>query len=1201
MYAYRNSVVPKITLSTQDDDEDEAGALQTAYEQRADLHEIVLTPNHQTPLPGAIQGPSPVTIKMSFEEVSNEMQRLNSTISVYASDKKKMEQYIKELEFTLEDEQYAKKSVVENLVLESVRVEELEIENAELKMSMQALLHDQEQMRQQHEAAITLLRTEMTALEQDLIQQRLKVAQTSTDLEVFRKFAKDISARRQGAVSVCPKCNGVYSSPQAGTPRTHYKQVQHEEGSSSRQNDLLYTSPTPATPAPESSWQRAESSTALAAKQERPVIPPLSFSASRIRTESEESRMYSKALDTPRGRSVHSPALSPIQAPVISTSNSTPSPQPINGAVTAYGETPFRHVQPVDPEYEHQTSPKKKKYYRAESAPVACETHSVGATAQDHNIILNFVQVPDIAANYARISANPAFQHPRPAAPRVIDTAEVPGFTEVQAARPLVRTRSASSSNLTQPLLVSPLTSPRSPDPLHWSRPAKLNRAVNSPKNRIDILLVGSSGAGKTALMNLALTGGGICTSSKVCNNGSSGTHADIKNSYKQSRMRSRAQTDVTDLKTAAHDSGHHPTVGVELYTLRFENGSQSKMIRILDSAGQVRYRSFARRYFSKVKCIFIVYDVTDRGSYENCLEWLEEIHNTDLDGSGADSAMTAPDPPFLVLVGNTLFTSQIKPSVVPFNEASALAASHGAACVEGDALLDVIQFIHDLTEHPRKPPFQQESPLRSVTDNSKSNSEPASSPILLNRMLSNGTFLRSHSCSPQTPVPLLPSAVDTSSEVRSPNSIKSSKTSATQRVSYTPMFIQGDSNIESPSCSLSGKLYDPVQSIKSGLSNRRVSLRAPLSLTFSYPEVASVCRISLPCSPNKPSVSTLRFAFIAKLGLVLACGVDDGRIQMYQLLTHAELVPQPNALSSIEEEPDSTRMHRTTSLSDLFEDVNFTDSVHHRLVYELAEHSSTITTLSWSASDSTLMLTSSHDHSCCLWSVTAMMATVLKIVKDECPVICVSFIPSKPDCIVRANQKGYLHLVDMTNGNSLFKVNLGSRPSCLSSDPLGERFFVGFDNGSLRCFKCLDNSFQLQSRVQIATAKGSSVTSVSYISEIDQDGDALLVNATDNAVYVFDCPRDASSTTSLGTGRRYPIAHSKNQVSSAYFKRAGLIVSGSETSSVHLLNVEDATMQPLLLRGHSAPVHHVTLSADEAFLASADASGLVILWSIHN
>eukprot|EP00743_Colponemidia_sp_Colp-15_P008218 GILK01008914.1.p1 GENE.GILK01008914.1~~GILK01008914.1.p1 ORF type:complete len:1225 (+),score=190.79 GILK01008914.1:295-3675(+) len=1126
-----------------------------------------------------------------------------------------MEQYIKELEFTLEDEQYAKKSVVENLVLESVRVEELEIENAELKMTMQALLHDQEQMRQQHETAITLMKTEMTALEQDLIQQRLKVAQTSTDLEVFRKFAKDISARRQGAVSVCPKCNGVYSSPQAGTPRTHYKQVQHEDASGSRLHDGAHTSTTPAapiTPGGESSWQRAESSSALSTKQERPVIPPLSFSASRIRTESDESRMYSKALDTPRGRSVHSPAHNPVQATVLTTPNSTPSPQPFNGVVTGDGEATLRPAQSVDPEFEHQTSPKKKKYYRTESAPVSSETHSWGVTAQDHNIILNFVQVPDIAASYAQISAEPAWKKvlPRPAAAMVVDTSEVPDF-EVQAARSLVRTRSASSSNLTQPLLVSPLTSPRSPDTLHWSRSSKLstsvNRTLNSPKNRIDILLVGSSGVGKTALMNLALTGGGICTSSKVCSNSPSGSHADIKSSYKQSRSRSRAQTDVTDLKSTAHESGHHATVGVELYTLRFDNGCRSKMIRILDSAGQARYRSFARRYYSKVKCIFIVYDVTDRSSYENCLEWLQEIHNTEVDpSSGADSAMTAPDPPFLVLVGNTLFTSQIKLSVVPFNEASALAASHGAVCVEADALMDVIRFIDDLTDHPRDQPLPQKSTLRNVTDNNNKSSlnsdSDSASPKLLNRMLSNGTFLRSHSCSPQTRVPLLLPVAGTTSEVQSPSTSAISKTvTSTQRVSYTPMFTQGVSNNESSLCSLSGKLYDPIQSIKSVVSHRRVSLRAPLSSTFSYPEVTSVCRISLPCSPNKPSVCTLRFTFVEKLGLVLACGFVDGHIRMYQLLTHAELVPQASALSSIEEESDASSNHRTTSLSDLFEDVNFTDSIHHRLVYELAEHSATITTLCWSASDSTLMLTSSHDCSCRLWSVTAAMVTVLKVVKDDCPVICVSFIPSKPDCIVRANQKGYLHLVDMSNGNSLFKVNLGSRPSCLSSDPLGERFFVGFDNGSLRCFKCLDNSFQLQSRVQIATAKGSSVTSVSYLFEIDQDGDALLVNATDNAVYVFDCPRDASSTTSLGTGRRYPIAHSKNQVSSAYFKRSGLIVSGSETPSVYLLNVEDATMQPLLLRGHTAPVHHVTLSADEAVLASADAAGLVILWSFHN
>lgn len=47
--------------------------------------------------------------------------------------------------------------------------------------------------------------------------------------------------------------------------------------------------------------------------------------------------------------------------------------------------------------------------------------------------------------------------------------------------------------------------------------------------------------------------------------------------------------------------------------------------LQIWDSAGQENYRSITRSYYRNTICTFLVYDITNRKSFDDVKVWLEE------------------------------------------------------------------------------------------------------------------------------------------------------------------------------------------------------------------------------------------------------------------------------------------------------------------------------------------------------------------------------------------------------------------------------------------------------------------------------------------------------------------------------------------------------------------------------------------------
>ena len=65
--------------------------------------------------------------------------------------------------------------------------------------------------------------------------------------------------------------------------------------------------------------------------------------------------------------------------------------------------------------------------------------------------------------------------------------------------------------------------------------------------------------------------------------------------------------------------------------------------IQIWDTAGAENFRSITRAYYKNSVCAFIVYDITQRNTFENIKLWLDDIHNQ------------CPQTTLLVLVGNKI------------------------------------------------------------------------------------------------------------------------------------------------------------------------------------------------------------------------------------------------------------------------------------------------------------------------------------------------------------------------------------------------------------------------------------------------------------------------------------------------------------------------------------------------------------------
>ena len=82
-------------------------------------------------------------------------------------------------------------------------------------------------------------------------------------------------------------------------------------------------------------------------------------------------------------------------------------------------------------------------------------------------------------------------------------------------------------------------------------------------------------------------------------------------------------------------------TIGVEFGEKNIKHNNKNYQLQLWDTAGQEQFRSITRAYFKNAVCALVVYDITNKISFENIKQWIEDCMNY------------MPKRGFIVLVGN--------------------------------------------------------------------------------------------------------------------------------------------------------------------------------------------------------------------------------------------------------------------------------------------------------------------------------------------------------------------------------------------------------------------------------------------------------------------------------------------------------------------------------------------------------------------
>jgi len=70
----------------------------------------------------------------------------------------------------------------------------------------------------------------------------------------------------------------------------------------------------------------------------------------------------------------------------------------------------------------------------------------------------------------------------------------------------------------------------------------------------------------------------------------------------------------------------HITTIGIDYKSKKITSGQYSVKLKIWDTAGQERFRNITKQYYKGADGILLVYDITDRNSFEKIKDWMKQI-----------------------------------------------------------------------------------------------------------------------------------------------------------------------------------------------------------------------------------------------------------------------------------------------------------------------------------------------------------------------------------------------------------------------------------------------------------------------------------------------------------------------------------------------------------------------------------------------
>ena len=115
-----------------------------------------------------------------------------------------------------------------------------------------------------------------------------------------------------------------------------------------------------------------------------------------------------------------------------------------------------------------------------------------------------------------------------------------------------------------------------------------------------------------------------------------------------------------------------HSTIGVEFGAKNVQIDGKVFRIQIWDTAGQETFRSITRAYYKNSVVALVVYDISNRATFDNIKSWVE------------DCKRLSPKTVLMVLVGNKIDLEEKRE--VSYNEGSIFAQKNGMIFYECSA-----------------------------------------------------------------------------------------------------------------------------------------------------------------------------------------------------------------------------------------------------------------------------------------------------------------------------------------------------------------------------------------------------------------------------------------------------------------------------------------------------------------------------------
>jgi Ras-related protein Rab-8A len=119
----------------------------------------------------------------------------------------------------------------------------------------------------------------------------------------------------------------------------------------------------------------------------------------------------------------------------------------------------------------------------------------------------------------------------------------------------------------------------------------------------------------------------------------------------------------------------HLTTIGIDYKSKVIRSNNYSVKLKIWDTAGQERFRNITQQYYKGADGILLVYDITERNSFEKVREWMKMIQQN-----------TTKDKIGIILIGNKCDLEERQVSV---EEGESMANEFGVLFFETSAYKD--------------------------------------------------------------------------------------------------------------------------------------------------------------------------------------------------------------------------------------------------------------------------------------------------------------------------------------------------------------------------------------------------------------------------------------------------------------------------------------------------------------------------------